>query len=125
MTILSGGINYATYPILIDKLSLSAFAEFSVFANLITIFAIHALRFGYYILIRTRRSPDDIRSDRLSNRDDRFHIPKKHMENIAWLDSQDKYIKKVFSNGSLALYEILNFDTNQFTKIPKVYTIKK
>jgi O-antigen/teichoic acid export membrane protein len=63
-TILSGAINYATYPILMRQLSLSDFAEFSVFANLITLFAIPALGFGYYILILVQRSPEDIRGQK-------------------------------------------------------------
>jgi O-antigen/teichoic acid export membrane protein len=63
-TILSGAINYATYPILLKYLSLSDFALFSVFMNLITLFAIPALGFGYYILILAQRIPEDIKNQK-------------------------------------------------------------
>ena len=49
--------------------------------------------------------------DASSNRDERFHILEKHSQNILWLDLQSKYIKKIFSEGFLTLYEIIDFDT--------------
>lgn len=60
-TFLSGAINYATYPILIRHLSLADFAEFSVLANLIALFSIPAIGFGYHILILVRNHPEKIK----------------------------------------------------------------
>ena len=60
-TILSGALNYATYPILIRYLSLEDFATFSVISSLVILFAIPAGGFGYFTLIRARTHPADIK----------------------------------------------------------------
>lgn len=61
--IISGILNYMTYPILIRHLSIADYAEFSVYMSLIPILGIPVAGFGYKMLVEFRRSPDTMRSN--------------------------------------------------------------
>jgi O-antigen/teichoic acid export membrane protein len=54
--VLSGILNYMTYPILIRHLSIADYAEFSVYMSLLPILGIPVAGFGYKMLVEFRRA---------------------------------------------------------------------
>jgi O-antigen/teichoic acid export membrane protein len=65
--VLSGILNYLTYPILIRHLSITDYAEFSVYMSLIPILVIPVAGFGYAMLIDFRRARDRMKMDSLTH----------------------------------------------------------
>jgi len=61
--IISGILNYMTYPILIRHLSIADYAEFSVYMSLIPILSIPVAGFSYKMLIEFRRVRDHMRDN--------------------------------------------------------------
>lgn len=49
---------------------------------------------------------DIIVYDQSSSRDERFWIDENHISNIGWLLSQQQYISKIYSTGSLTVFSI-------------------
>ena len=54
--IIAGIFNYMTYPILIKHLSITDYAEVSVYMSLLPILGIPVAGFGYTMLIEFRRA---------------------------------------------------------------------
>ena len=61
--IISGILNYMTYPILIRHLSIADYSEFSVYMSLIPILSIPVAGFSYKMLIEFRRVRDHMRDN--------------------------------------------------------------
>lgn len=54
LTVVSGVINYLTYPILLKNLAPADFALFSVFSSILMIISIPSMAYGYTLLVRFR-----------------------------------------------------------------------
>ena len=61
--IISGILNYMTYPILIRHLSIADYAEFSVYMSLLPILGIPVAGFAYKMLIEFRRARDHMQDN--------------------------------------------------------------